>query len=292
MNNVRPALFIEPFAGGASVALQLLNDGLVQRVALADKDPLVASFWRTAFFDADWLIKRIESIDVTLDQWQRYKRKMPRDCRGQALACLFLNRTSFSGIMAPTAGPIGGINQSSDYDIACRFPRETLIRRIRQVQQLADRVEFVWNLSWAKTLSLVGAMQLAGSLTTDVAWYFDPPFFERANRLYRHYFDAAEHVRFRDKVLELQEAWVLSYDSVAKVDELYGEARKPAHVEALYSTGSNGGHIPIKEALVTNLPYVPEQTRLWRRSHEWKRNGTTNGHNNDLQLLRVTEEGA
>ena len=44
LNGARPALFVEPFAGGASVALQLLEDDLVDEIALGDRDPLVASF--------------------------------------------------------------------------------------------------------------------------------------------------------------------------------------------------------------------------------------------------------
>jgi site-specific DNA-adenine methylase len=39
-------LFVEPFAGGASVSLALVGAGLVERVLLADADPLVASFWQ------------------------------------------------------------------------------------------------------------------------------------------------------------------------------------------------------------------------------------------------------
>jgi len=38
-------LLVEPFAGGASVALALLDEGRSDRVALGDADPLVAAFW-------------------------------------------------------------------------------------------------------------------------------------------------------------------------------------------------------------------------------------------------------
>src|SRR4051794_15391349 len=44
INGLRPALLVEPFAGGASVCLQLLNDGAVDQIGLIDKDPLVAAF--------------------------------------------------------------------------------------------------------------------------------------------------------------------------------------------------------------------------------------------------------
>src|SRR4051812_18382692 len=69
LNGLHPALFIEPFAGGASVALQLLNDGLVDRIGLVDRDPLIAAFWRTVFFDTEWLVERVATISVTLPRW-------------------------------------------------------------------------------------------------------------------------------------------------------------------------------------------------------------------------------
>src|SRR5438270_12640745 len=46
-HDLSPDLFFEPFAGGAGVSLQLLADGLVQSIGLADSDPLVAGFWHT-----------------------------------------------------------------------------------------------------------------------------------------------------------------------------------------------------------------------------------------------------
>jgi hypothetical protein len=42
-------LLVEPFAGGAAVAISLLESGHVQSIALADADPLVAAFWKTVF---------------------------------------------------------------------------------------------------------------------------------------------------------------------------------------------------------------------------------------------------
>src|SRR5438034_1229838 len=115
LNGLRPRLLVEPFAGGANVALQLLAYSAVDKVVLGERDALLASFWRTVFFDADWLIEQVQTIPVTVHQWERF-RKAPGDTdRDRALACLFLNRTSFSGILADNAGPIGGRHQRSIY---------------------------------------------------------------------------------------------------------------------------------------------------------------------------------
>src|SRR5579883_3060614 len=65
LNGIKPKLFVEPFAGGASVALQLLNDGLVETVGLGEIDPLVASFWDCVFYDTEWLIRAVEREPIT-----------------------------------------------------------------------------------------------------------------------------------------------------------------------------------------------------------------------------------
>jgi D12 class N6 adenine-specific DNA methyltransferase len=72
-NDLEPDLFVEPFAGGASVALELLATGRVKRIGLAERDPYLAAFWSTVFFDSDWLCRKIDEIDVSLATWERLK---------------------------------------------------------------------------------------------------------------------------------------------------------------------------------------------------------------------------
>ena len=144
-NGLCPDVFVEPFAGGASVALELAATRAVAQIGLADRDPYIAAFWETVFFDCDWLCRQVEEIEVTLETWERMKKTRFRSRRSLALACLFLNRTSFNGTLQSRAGPIGGKSQVSRYAIDCRFPRKRLIKRLRACEQLAteQRVAFV-----------------------------------------------------------------------------------------------------------------------------------------------------
>lgn len=268
LNALRPSLYVEPFAGGASVALQLLRDDRVEKVGLVDRDPLVASFWKTVFCDHEWLCRQIEQIDISLERWKRFRDSRPLSTRAQALACLFLNRTSFSGILAPSAGPLGGWSQQSEYDIGCRFPRKTLVRRIKQAACYADKVAFVWNLSWKQAL---GRLTVSPRSKRSLFFYFDPPFFYKADRLYTYYFEDRDHLKLRDALIDLRAPWVLSYDSLARVQELYETTkRQPAQLELLYSASRNGGISVAREVLLSNLSHLPEEQRLWRRSAEWR----------------------
>jgi DNA adenine methylase len=70
------------------------------------------------------------------------------------MKCLFLNRTTFSGILHGRAGPIGGRRQTGPYKIDCRFNKVTLEARLRFIGDLynANRLVDVWRKDWRKTL--------------------------------------------------------------------------------------------------------------------------------------------
>lgn len=265
LNALRPALFIEPFSGSASVSLTLLSLDQVDYVGIADKDPLISSFWKVVFWDTDWLIDQIENIEITVDRWKQMHVSVPESDRERALKCLFLNRTSFSGIIAAGSGPIGGFQQISPYKIDCRFPRKTLIKRVRQIQSLAPRVSFVWDTPWQKTLNDVLTLSQQGTLPDGIFYYFDPPFFEKADRLYNYWFESSEHLGFRDSVKRLDVPWIVSYDSVPKAEELYGNHyHNGTIVKCLYSLARGKGVRESKEAIITNLKTLPTRTHLWR----------------------------
>lgn len=256
-NRVAPALFVEPFAGGASVSLQLLVDGVVECIGLVELDPLVAAFWQTLFYDSEWLVDQVQAIDISLDTWSRFRTGVMKSRRDRALACLFLNRTSFSGVLAPTAGPIGGYHQQGRYRIDARFPRDTLIHRIRFLAGYRNRVSFIWKDSWESALTRISSLQEEGKLPTNIAYYFDPPFFHQANRLYSYYFSDRDHVQLRDALVKLEAPWLLSYDAPHRIRELYGSGTRRSHVEALYSAARGNHAVP--EVVVTNLPYLPNE---------------------------------
>lgn len=260
-NAVAPELFVEPFAGGASVALWLLSEGVVDRIGIAEVDPLVADFWKTVFYDSAWLVDQVEHVSIDVDTWKRFRACSPRTRRERAITCLFMNRTSFSGVLATNAGPIGGYHQQGRYRLDARFPRKTLIHRIQYLASLRHRVAFIWTLSWERTFARVQAKQQDGSLPANTVYYCDPPFFHQAHRLYRHSFSDDDHVRLRDALVSLEAPWVLSYDAPERVRALYGSGTRRSHLDLLYSA-ARGNHV-VPEVVVTNLPYLPNELVVW-----------------------------
>lgn len=273
LNSLRPKVFVEPFAGGASVSLQLLNDGVVEAIVLGERDPLVASFWKVLFEDTDWLIEQIESVEVTVANWRYFRDTSFRSNRDRALACIFLNRTSFSGILAKTAGPIGGYKQESEYKIDCRFNVNTLTKRIRQVAALRERILLVNHGDWRDTINEVEGWDYGEE---EVFYYLDPPFYEKAAQLYRYYFENGDHKALHDRLVRLQHPWLLSYDPAPSIQALYSHnGQGPKRVDLLYSASGTGVLVKAQELIVTNLPRLPRATRIWRSSEEWRsgRNG-------------------
>ena len=268
INSLKPSLYIEPFVGGGSVVINLLNKNLVDKVLLIDLDPWITSFWQTVFFDTQWLIDQVKTMQVSMENWRAYKKSKPITIRDQALTCFYLNRTSFSGILEERAGPIGGKWQKSDYPIDCRFTaitRKTIIDRIEKISQFQSRIYGIWNCSWDKAIRIIQTDQNAGKLPkSGLFYYLDPPFFEEADALYRFYFLEEDHKALRDCLLSLEDKWLLSYDSACQVEALYGDALKKGtngtqhhDIELLYTIAKISKRKKGKEVIISNLERLP-----------------------------------
>jgi DNA adenine methylase len=268
-NELKPNLFVEPFAGGASVALELATSGAVEQIGIADLDPYVAAFWKTVFYDCDWLCEQVEKIEITLETWKRMKSAHYTAERSQALACLFLNRTSFNGTLHRRAGPIGGKNGASKYGLDCRFPRKRLVQRLRACEQLAKegRVAFVRCASALDTIGYARTLARADEQKS-LFFYLDPPFWAKSLTLYRYGFDDEAHRELAKGLRWVHEPYLLSYDAAPEVRDLYRHHQVQTEtVELLYTaTQQTAGF----ELVIANLERLPADTKLWRTNGEWR----------------------
>ena len=303
-------MLVEPFAGGASASLRMIGNGIVDRILLADADPLVTAFWQTAADDTDRLIDRMH------DEWKTYVRSggnpaverwdywrswipgsgmTPSNRRlAAAMKCLFLNRTTFSGILHGKAGPIGGRAQTSDYPIGCRWNPIALEERLRYIGHLYDtgRLVDVWRKDWRQTLDDVPE-HYPQLLPSRVVAYLDPPYVEKSSVLYRTSFDPRGGyggdglgvARRADDTLHLELAeylrtkaqfrWLLSYDNRSVLRHspwLYAKDRMTPSdknrqlldvkrwriskrvVTTRYSAAGKVGKRSAEELLITTLP--------------------------------------
>ena len=114
---------MEPYSGGASVALFLLLEGFVNKITINDKDRAIYAFWYCVLNKTKDLCDKIERTEITIAEWRKQKeiqtKKEKADLLELGFSTFFLNRTNRSGII--NGGMIGGVEQNGDYLIDCRF---------------------------------------------------------------------------------------------------------------------------------------------------------------------------
>lgn len=235
----RPLLFIEPFAGGAAVSLNMLVQDRADYVVLADLDALVGNFWRVVFGSQhhfDELRRWIETTKVTLKEWYEVRAMPCTTSVEYAFKCLFLNRTSFSGVLKKSAGPIGGHKQASEYTLDCRFNKDKILSRLEKLRDHRKRVVYAGVKDYRQISKLKSVRRLMVR-DQSVVWYLDPPFFRKAEDLYNKWFDHPGHLALKDWIEnDLVGHWLLSYDNVPEALEVWGNHPATEQVELGYSS--------------------------------------------------------
>jgi len=266
-NMPKPELFVEPFCGGSSIALGLLEMDAVNRVLLSDYDPLVAAFWSEAASNADRLVEDMMKEPVTVERWDFWRTAKPRSTRKKASKCLFLNRTTFSSIIGSTAGPIGGRAQTSEYAIGCRFQKEPLARRIFNIKNLAEegRIVGVHHARWQDAVRHAEEAAI-GFPDKATIFYLDPPYVEKASRIYELLFTNQDHRALACYLTQQSEhRWILSYDEEPLILDLYRGQPGVSEFSVTHHytmRGNRRSPVPGREILFTNLPVDPTDTQL------------------------------
>lgn len=213
--------YVEPYAGGAGAGLALLVSGQVDRVVINDLDPTIHAFWSLLRSRPAELIERIEKVPVSVSEWKRqravYLARDATNIPALGFATFYLNRTNRSGVL--NGGPIGGLDQSGNYKIDARFNRAQLAERVRVLGLYQDQIV----VSAEDGSSVI--RKYGRSRNTFI--YADPPYFEKAGSLYMNAFQDKDHEHLANTLNgRSQSAWLLTYDNVPRVHELYAERRR------------------------------------------------------------------
>lgn len=218
-NGLEGGHYMEPYAGGAGVALELLYDEVVTDVHINDADPAVRDFWLAATKHTRKLIRLVESEPVTLEAWSHWRDVMLGKVRAplceRGFATLFLNRTNRSGILK--GGVIGGKAQSGSYKIDARFKRDVLVRRLELLAKHSDNI----HVYGEDALLLLN--RCADFLPECALIYLDPPYYVKGQGLYRNFYTHADHVAIAS-LLQSQafdRRWLVSYDDAPEIRSMY-----------------------------------------------------------------------
>ena len=219
-NHLTGCQYVEPFAGGAGLALSLLFQGEVAEIHINDLDPAIYAFWYSVVNHTQDFIELIDSVNVNMDEWYRQKELLNSDdILEKAFSVFFLNRTNRSGIIQG-AGVIGGKEQKGKYKINCRFNKEELCSRIKRISRYKDRIH-ITNEDAVKFLTKKNSND-----ADDMFFCIDPPYFKKGASLYTNYYKEADHAFLADVVLKIRNPWVVTYDCVPEIQNLYQQKRQ------------------------------------------------------------------
>ncbi len=212
-NDLNRCTYIEPFAGGANLALNLLFQGKANSIILNDADPAIYAVWYAALNHAFEFIQFINEVPLNLEEYRKQRKIYTgeyKTVKELGFATFYLNRTNRSGILK--AGPIGGLNQTGNYLMDCRFNRKDLSVRIKRIYD---------NRHLIKVYNEDARDFLKRSFPDDSFLFIDPPYYNKGAKLYRNYFKHEDHLEIAALVQNLKYPWVVTYDNVEPVLEMY-----------------------------------------------------------------------
>ena len=214
--------YAEAYSGGAGIAIELLLRDRVSRIHLNDSCIAVYAFWHSILNETERFCRKISRASLTIDEWKKqrgiFKERKTADLFELGFATFYLNRCNRSGIL--TGGVIGGLEQTGEWKIDARFSRNNLITRI---EAIADKRKSIRIRNWDAERFLV---DYAGKLEAPALLYCDPPFFQKADRLYPNYYKPKDHERVAKLIQsKLKCHWLVSYDSCPEILAHYSKRK-------------------------------------------------------------------
>jgi DNA adenine methylase len=218
-NGVSGGHYLEPYAGGAGVALDLLFHGHASHIHINDADPAVYAFWISATQHSSDLLELLESTPIDIKQWLKWRSILNEERKAslveKGFATLFMNRTNRSGILK--AGVIGGKNQNGNYKLDARFKKDVIAARIRAI---ANRTA---DISVYCQDSLYLLNHCSDFLPKKALIYLDPPYYIKGKGLYRNYYEHDDHaaIALTIQKKKFKWPWIVSYDNTNEILAMY-----------------------------------------------------------------------
>lgn len=241
VNNLVGGTYIEPYAGGASVALTLLFSEYASQIKINDIDRSIYAFWHCVLNETDALCRLVVDTPVNMETWysqrevQQHKQEV--ELLDLGFSTFFLNRTNRSGILS--GGVIGGKEQTGNFKIDARYNKKDLVERIESIAEYTDRIE----------LTSIDAVELIKSIkkpSEKTFCYLDPPYYVKGRDLYLNYYNDDDHKAIAKVIKKYKGKWIISYDAVDFIRKLYKDFRQKEY----YLSYSAGNPVKGKEIVV------------------------------------------
>lgn len=216
--------YVEPYSGGASVAMFLLLENIVEKITINDKDKSIYAFWHSVLNNTNKLCDLIENTELTIEEWKKQKSIQNNKSKAKLLelgfSTFYLNRTNRSGII--NAGIMGGVSQNGNYLMDCRFNKPELIARIRAIAKRKKNIRLL-NID---AIELIDRIEQEAT-DNNIVFYFDPPYYLKASTLYMNHYADENHRIVSEKIIGIKDIkWIVSYDNVPQIQALYSKCER------------------------------------------------------------------
>ena len=233
LNKLENIEYVEPYVGGAAVALGLLLNNMVSKIYINDSDKAIYAFWDSVLNYTDEFIQKIEKTPITVEEW-RIQKSIYNNIEQHSdldigFSAFFLNRCNRSGVLK--GGIMGGYEQNEKWKIDARFNKQDLIKRIERIALHKDKIQ-LYNEDTADLL------EKHKETFKNCILYLDPPYYEKGYQLYKNHYKPSDHEKISKLVKELNCYWVVSYDNVDPIIALYDNIPK-REFNISYSAGKN-----------------------------------------------------
>lgn len=205
--------FVEPFCGGASVGLSMLDAKLTKQLVLNYMDVNVASFWKILCSDKyNELIKLVQNYDPNRSDYFHFRDELKQtnlSSLERAFQFYVINRCSFSGIMM--SGPKSNMSD--------RWNPNAFEKKVKHIHQMADRIvvtnrdakEVIEEYYWNKQNVI----------------FVDPPYYAKGKVLYPLSFCQKDHYELAELINGLMIEYpgcadvLITYDDEDYIKEIY-----------------------------------------------------------------------
>lgn len=219
----------------ANRSLTVAFERLAKHVMFAELDPGVAAVWRAVLNGhAEWLAKEILNFEISTQNVRKVLSTSADTLRDKALQTILRNRVQRGGIMAAGAGLIK--EGENGRGLMSRWYPETLARRIREINQLKDRLTFVEGDGFA--------LLQEHAADKDAVFFIDPPYTLAARRLYTNW--QIDHRRLFGAMRRCKGDFLMTYDNTPEIAALaveFGFQAKPVAMK-------NTHHAKMTELLI------------------------------------------